>query len=197
VYRIKRTEDDSRDVDPFVFFCIGNPFFWAVVGMFALIGSSVTLVSKTLRRHRWLNIGFVVMFIIARFMLPLPFPCSDQPRFEWGALNLLLGMPTVFIGLVFLSAVFRIKPWPKPCEEVRLVTKGLYSVVRNPIYLGEILWSLGWAIMWGSYAGMLLIPLWYSGFLLFVMLEEEDLESCLGTPYIRYREQVKGRILPK
>ena len=87
-------------------FCIGNPFFWAVVGMFALIGSSVTLVSKNLRKHQVLNIGFVVMFILARFMLPLPFPCSEQPRFEWGVWNTLVGVPVLLVGLVFLSAVF-------------------------------------------------------------------------------------------
>jgi protein-S-isoprenylcysteine O-methyltransferase Ste14 len=182
---------------PFMDFCIGDPFFWAVVGMFALIGSSVTLVSKDLRRHKGLNIGFVLLFGLARFMIPLPLPCSEQPRFDLGSLNAVIGIPLLICGIVFLSAVFVIRPWPKPCEETRLVTDGLYSVVRNPIYLGELMWSLGWAVLWGSTTGVLLVPLWYAGFLLFVMLEEEDLEDCLGEPYKQYKSRVNGRILPR
>ena len=178
-------------------FCIGNPFFWALVSMFALIGSSVTLVSKNLRKYRGLNIAFVLLFGLGRFMIPLPFPCYEQPRFDWGALNIALSLPLLLASLVFLTAVFRIRPWPKPCEEVVLVTHGLFAVVRNPIYLGEILWSLGWAILWGSIIGVLLIPLWYAGFLLFVMLVEEDLYAGLGEPYCRYKETVRGRIFPK
>jgi protein-S-isoprenylcysteine O-methyltransferase Ste14 len=184
-------------VEQFVSFCIGDPFFWAVVGMFALIGSSVTLVSKDLRRHRWLNITFVAMFMLARFMLPLHWPCHQQPRFDWGYLNLIIGIPLVVVGVGFLAAVFHIQPWPKPCEEVRLETQGHYAMVRNPIYLGEILWSFGWAVLWGSLVGVLLIPLWYAGFILFVMLEEEDLETCLGEPYVRYKQQVPGRFFPR
>jgi len=184
-------------MDEFAAFCIGNPFFWAVVSMFALIGSSVTLVSKNLRKYQGLNIGFVLMFGLGRFMIPLPFPCYDQPRFDWGPWNLVLSLPLLLVSLVFLSATLRIRPWPKPCEDVRLVTHGLFSIVRNPIYLGEILWSLGWAVLWGSMIGVFLVPLWYAGFLLFVMLEEEDLEACLGAPYNRYKERVRGRMFPK
>lgn len=184
-------------MDPFASFCIGDPFFWAVIGMLALIGSSVTLVSKDLRRHLGLNVGFVLLFGLARFMIPLPLPCSEQPRFDWGMWNAMLGIPLLVAGIVFVSAVLKIRPWPKPCEEIRLVTQGFYAVVRNPIYLGEILWSLGWAVLWGSTAGVLLVPLWYAGFLLFVMLEEEDLEECLGEPYKRYKNQVPGRLLPR
>ena len=110
---------------------------------------------------------------------------------------LIVNAAILVIGIGFMSAVFIIRPWPKPCEEIRLVTQGLYSVVRNPIYLGELLWSLGWAVLWGSTTGVLLVPLWYAGFLLFVMLEEEDLEDCLGEPYKRYKERVPGRILPR
>lgn len=191
------SDDHCIGMEEIASFCIGNPFFWAVVSMFALIGSSVTLVSKNLRRYRGLNIGFVLLFGLGRFMIPLPFPCYDQPRFDWGSWNIAVSLPLLLASIVFLSAIFSIRPWPKPCEEVMLNTGGLFSVVRNPIYLGELLWSLAWAILWGSIIGVLLIPLWYAGFLLFVMLEEEDLEACLGDQYCRYKSRVRGRMFPK
>ncbi len=163
--------------------------------MFALIGGSITLVSQKLRRYRWLNVTFIAFFALGRFMIPLP--CCVQPRFDLGPVQFYLGALAVVIGLGLMSAMFIINPWPKPCKELKLVTRGFYSIVRNPMYLGELLWSLGWAFMWGSTVGILLIPLWWAGLLLFTMLEEEDLERCLGEPYYRYRTRVKGRIIPR
>lgn len=176
-------------------FCFCDPFFWATVSMFSLIGASITLVSRRLRALRWLNVIFVALFALGRFMIPLP--CSVQPRFDLGAFQPAIGLFSIVLGFGFMSAMFAINPWPKPCAELRLVTKGLFSIVRNPMYLGELLWSLGWAIMWGSTIGLLLIPLWWMGFLLFVMLEEEDLESCIGKDYNEYKRIVRGRILPR
>ena len=59
-------------------FCFSDPFFWATLSMFALIGASITLVSRRLRQYRWLNVVIVALFALSRFMVPLP--CSDQPR---------------------------------------------------------------------------------------------------------------------
>jgi protein-S-isoprenylcysteine O-methyltransferase Ste14 len=126
----------------------------------------------------------------------IPLSCSEQPRFDLGPLNLALGGSIFIIGLVFLSSILRINPWPTPDSELTLVTSGMYSLVRNPIYLGEILWSLGWAIAFGSVIGVLLVPLWWTGFLFHVILEEEDLEDRLNGPYLRYKRRVRGRILP-
>ena len=181
-------------MEPIGFFCYCNPFFWATLSMFALIGGSITLVSQRMRRYRWLNVTFVALFALGRFMIPLP--CCVQPRFEVGLIQFYLGGFMFLMGLFFISAMFVINPWPKQCEEVKLVTRGFYSIVRNPMYLGEVLWSLGWAIMWGSTIGILLMPLWWAGLLLFVVLEEEDLERCLGDKYCKYRGRVRGRILP-
>ena len=181
-------------MEPLTFFCYCNPFFWATLSMFALIGGSITLVSHKMRRYRWLNVTFVILFGLGRFMIPLP--CCVQPRFDLGPFQFYLGALILVAGLVMMSAMFLIDPWPKPCAELKLVTRGLFSIVRNPMYLGEVLWTLGWALMWGSTIGILLLPLWWAGMLLFVMLEEEDLERCLGEPYCAYRGRVRGRILP-
>ena len=175
-------------------FCFCDPFFWATVSMFALIGASMTLVSRRLRKHRWLNVGFVALFALGRFMIPLP--CSVQPRFDLGVFQQILGLFTFVLGLGFMSAMLTIDPWPKSCENIKLTTWGLYGIVRNPMYLGELLWSLGWAVMWGSTVGLILMPLWWMGLLLFIMLEEEDLEACIGRDYLRYKGEVRGRILP-
>ena len=77
-----------------------------------------------------------------------------------------------------------------------LKTNGIYSVVRNPIYLADILFSLGFAIMFGSIIGVALTPVWWVAFLAIVLAEEASLERVLGQPYLDYKRRVKGRIIP-
>jgi protein-S-isoprenylcysteine O-methyltransferase Ste14 len=77
-----------------------------------------------------------------------------------------------------------------------LKTTGIYGIVRNPIYLADVLFTLGFAIMFRSIISIALIPLWWAGFLCLVLVEEESLERMLGQPYRDYRLRVKGRIIP-
>ena len=77
-----------------------------------------------------------------------------------------------------------------------LRTSGIYGVVRNPIYLADVLFSLGFAIMFRSIIGVALVPVWWAGFLLIALTEEESLERTLGQPYLDYKRRVKGRIIP-
>jgi protein-S-isoprenylcysteine O-methyltransferase Ste14 len=80
--------------------------------------------------------------------------------------------------------------------KIELVTTGFYGVVRNPMYLGEILWSLGIAVVFGSVIGVALVPIWWIGLLFHVIMEEEDLERRLDYQYLEYKRMVKGRIVP-
>ena len=80
--------------------------------------------------------------------------------------------------------------------KTKLVTKGLFSYVRNPIFSGMI------ATVFGLF---LLLPTNVMGFLFIVSimligiqvrLEEEFLEKVHGKAYIEYKKNV-GRFLPK
>lgn len=171
-----------------------NPFFWAFISMFALIGSSATLCSRQLGRFPRLNMILVAIFGLGRFMLVLPL--FEQPRFDMFGMHLIIGGILFIIGLIFLTPLLIITPWPESDHKTNLVSTGLYSIVRNPIYLGEVLWSLGWAIMFRSIIGVALVPLWWGGLLFHVILEEEELERKLGQKYLEYKTRVQGRIFP-
>ena len=62
--------------------------------------------------------------------------------------------------------------------------------------LADVLFSLGFAIMFRSTIGVALVPAWWAGFLFVVLTEEESLERALGQPYLDYKQRVKGRIIP-
>lgn len=79
---------------------------------------------------------------------------------------------------------------------MKLHTTGVYGFVRHPIYLSEVLWPVGWSLIWGSVYGLALTPLWWSAFLLHALAEEETLERVLGGAYWAYKRSVRGRILP-
>lgn len=69
----------------------------------------------------------------------------------------------------------------------RLVTCGLYSRFRNPIYLfGEVAY-LGLAVAWGRWIGYLCIVLTCACQLLRAKKEQAVLEQALGEEYRRYK----------
>ena len=108
----------------------------------------------------------------------------------------MIGGAIFITGLIFLIPLLYINPFPEQKNNIYLETTGFYSFVRNPIYFGEILWSLGWAIMFLSVIGVALVPIGWAGILFLIMLEEEDLERKLGKPYMKYKKHVQGRIIP-
>jgi len=80
--------------------------------------------------------------------------------------------------------------FPKPIEGGTLVTKGVYSVARHPIYTGLILGTLGLGIFRESLLGIGLAVVLFIFFDLKSRREEEWLmEAYAG--YAAYRQRVK------
>jgi protein-S-isoprenylcysteine O-methyltransferase Ste14 len=174
--------------------------------MFALVGAGAVVSGRKLGQYPLFGFTIVLLFVLGRVMLVLPF-CS-QPRFDSGDWHRIIGGIIFIVGLIFCIPGLYIKAFTAPDENVKLRTTGFYGIVRNPIYtgfygivrnpiyLGEVLWCLGWAIIFRSIIGILLVPLWWTGLLLHTMIEEESLERELGQPYVAYKKQVRGRIIP-
>ena len=171
-----------------------NPFFWAFVGMFGLL-VGIALVSG-IKLGQSALIGFATILISdsARIILVLPF-CA-QPRFEIGIWNWLIGGTILAAALAFAVPALSINWRTAPDTKTVLKTNGVYAIVRNPIYLADILFTLGFAVMLRSMIGIALVPIWWLAFLSLVLVEEASLERVLGQRYIDYKLRVKGRILP-
>nr|WP_255618429.1 isoprenylcysteine carboxylmethyltransferase family protein [Roseibaca sp. Y0-43] len=58
-------------------------------------------------------------------------------------------------ALSFLRARSTIVPHEVPAK---LITGGLYRLSRNPIYLADLMLLGGLALVWGSVAGLVLVP---------------------------------------
>lgn len=171
-----------------------NPFFWALISMFGLVVACAFVGNKKMGKYPLVGITIVVLFDLGRVLFVLPF-CT-QPRLDLAGQHWLIGGSIFVAGLIFCSPGVYIKPFTAPDEDVKLNTTGFYAIVRNPIYLGEVLWCLGWAIMFRSIIGVALVPFWWAGLLCLVLIEEKSLERELRNEYREYKRKVKGRIIP-
>jgi len=172
-----------------------NPFFWALASMFGLVGACSVVGSQKVGRNTRLGMVIVAIFDFGRFMLALPF--CQQPRFNLGGWHGLAGGIIFAAGLYLgLCPCFSIRPLNVAEDNMELQTSGFYQFVRNPVYLGELLWCLGWAIIHRSTIGVALVPLWWVSLLILIFIEEESLERALGQAYLEYKERIRGRIIP-
>ncbi len=163
--------------------------------MLGMVGATSLFAKHRLRRSIIFVSFSLILVTIGRVVLVLPF--CKQPRFEIAGLHWIIGGSIVVIALAIAAGpLLVVRWWSPPKEGMKLRTYGIYGVVRHPIYLCEVLWPLGLAIMFRSVYGLALTPVWWSAFLIHALSEEADLERALGAEYLEYRKKVRGRILP-
>ena len=109
----------------------------------------------------------------------------------WLGLMLLVAGTAVYLWCAWDFASFG-RGTPLPLDApTRLVARGLYRVVRNPMYLGVLLVIFGQALRFASPATLgygIAVAL---AFHLFVLLYEEPaLHSQFGRTYDEYRQKV-------
>ncbi|MBM7454554.1 protein-S-isoprenylcysteine O-methyltransferase Ste14 [Oceanisphaera litoralis] len=108
--------------------------------------------------------------------------------------GLLLLVGLSLMGLA-ASALFRagttVLPF-NPGKSRRLVTGGIFRYSRNPIYLGDILLLLAWAVWLGNGLGLLWLPL-FVGYMNKVQIgaEERALAARFGADYLDYCRRVR------
>jgi protein-S-isoprenylcysteine O-methyltransferase Ste14 len=141
------------------------------------------------------------------FILPITVliivPIYIEQDFSTTPLNLLLCLPFMIAGLtvmfITISSFIRIgkgtlAPW-SPTK--KLVIRGLYRYVRNPMIMGVMSVLIGESIVFWSRS----ILEWTGIFFLintiyFIIYEEPDLEQKFGEEYRKYKKNV-GRWIPR
>ena len=150
------------------------------------------------RSNRWVLAAFGVLGLLAgwlpAYMDRLDVWTLDGDAMRWfgvllfavgGALRL---WPVFVLGHRF-SGLVAIQPGH------RLVTGGIYGVIRHPSYLGFLISSLGWALAFRSIAGMVLVVLMIVPIIGRIRAEEALLRSEFGTEYDAYRART-SRLIP-
>jgi len=86
------------------------------------------------------------------------------------------GLLLFLIGIIiFLTALFTIKTLES--YEGDLISNGIYSKIRHPMYLGFILWLIGFPIYFGSIFSFILSFLFIANISFWRHIEEIELEK--------------------
>ena len=80
-------------------------------------------------------------------------------------------------------------------SDQKVVTKGLYSLVRHPMYFGNVVVMVGVPLALGSYWGLLFVVAGMAVLVVRIRDEEHVLETEL-TGYRDYAQQVRYRLVP-
>jgi protein-S-isoprenylcysteine O-methyltransferase Ste14 len=137
------------------------------------------------------KISFVIIFTnmmllwISWFLLSV----NDIHKVELAGIIKYLGLLFLAIGLVvFLMGLYTIKSFES--YDGDLITKGVYSIIRHPMYLGFILWLIGAPIFYGALSSLVLAPFFIVNVFYWRYLEEKELVERFPS----YREYKKSTI---
>jgi protein-S-isoprenylcysteine O-methyltransferase Ste14 len=93
------------------------------------------------------------------------------------------GISLVIIGvIIFLAALFTIKTLET--YEGDLITNGIYSKIRHPMYLGFIFWSIGMPVYFGAVYSFIISIAFDANILFWRYLEEKE----LAERFVFYKE---------
>ena len=114
---------------------------------------------------------------------------TSTQRLAWG-----LFACAAALGLSGASALGRnLTPFPKPRPDGVLIRRGVYGVVRHPLYAAVLLTAWGWALQWSS-GPALGLSLVLGLFLKAKADHEERLLVERFPDYIKYAREVRQLI---
>jgi protein-S-isoprenylcysteine O-methyltransferase Ste14 len=120
-------------------------------------------------------------------------------RIPWSPYSNLVGGAIFLGGLILHARCHRVhKQAHEHSEHIEgLVTTGVFSIVRHPMYMSLMLMYLGLAIAWGV-VWMLVPSLLFSALTVMTAIKEEEfLLQSLGHQYEQYMKEVPWRFIPK
>jgi len=142
-------------------------------------------------------IGIAIVLITSLYTLP-----GLDYRFKWSNMPIILviiGEALLLFGYIMNMSVMMKNSFASRVVEIqekqKVIDKGLYSIVRHPMYLSMILIYLGTSLILGSYYS--LIPSVLLFFALGFRAKNEEkvlIEGLEG--YSEYMKKVKYRLIP-
>jgi protein-S-isoprenylcysteine O-methyltransferase Ste14 len=133
-------------------------------------------------------ICIVINYLSTYLINPIKFPNIEII----GGLILLLGVATAVLAtLLFKKDKTTVSPM-NPEETTTLVTNGIFSITRNPMYLGLFLSISSTILFFGSWFGIIILMffVWYINKFQ-IIPEEEAMKKLFGNKYDDYRQNVR------
>ena len=182
--------------------CLRSPILW--IGIY-ITGYTIVAIVFNLQRvitqiENKIPKLLIRIFIFLTFIAPLvALPFTKGPKIAIPtSISLILG--AIFLGLNFYLKIVSQKEIgliPALKRKGKVITTGIYSVVRNPLYLSNGLLAIGMAVLFKSlYALIFSIP-YTLLYLPIIYFEEKDLLEKYREEYEEYKRKVPWRMIPK
>lgn len=104
----------------------------------------------------------------------------------------LVGVAAAVLGVLHFRRVGTTVHPMRPSESTAVVTRGVYSLSRNPMYLGMSLVLTAWCVWLAHPLSFLAVPLFIAYITRFqIVPEERVLHAKFGEPYTEYLRSVR------
>jgi protein-S-isoprenylcysteine O-methyltransferase Ste14 len=172
-------------------------FALSVTAVFA--GGNLSPGVREDRGNRWVLAAFIVIGLLDMYLPAYTdrneFWTIDGDAVRWLGVALFAAGGVLRLWPVFVlghrfSGLVAIQPGHK------LVTSGVYGVIRHPSYLGLLLNSLGWGLAFRAGVGVLLTALTVPPLVARIHAEERLLRTQFGAEYDAYRART-SRLIPR
>jgi protein-S-isoprenylcysteine O-methyltransferase Ste14 len=138
------------------------------------------------------SLGFIAMLVI---------PALDH-RFVWSTMSLYLvvgGEVLVAIGFLVVFLVYKENTFASATIELapdqKVISTGLYGLVRHPMYTGALFLFIGMSLSlgsrWGLFVFLLIMPA-----LIWRLSDEEKFLARNLRGYVEYQKKVRYRLIP-
>jgi protein-S-isoprenylcysteine O-methyltransferase Ste14 len=176
-------------------------FLWLPIFLiWAITGRAVkeTVRSESEGRSR-VSVGFVWFAWLLLFSHGFRRPPLSLKFMMVTTATVAVGLALTAVGLAFSTwARFSIgRNWSRMIEvkqNHKLIRKGPYAIVRHPIYSGFMLATLGTAVAFAEWSGLVAFVLLTVSWAYKARLEETAMIAQFGMEYERYRREVKGLV---
>jgi protein-S-isoprenylcysteine O-methyltransferase Ste14 len=171
---------------------------FVLTGVALFSGANLSPGEREDRANRWVIAAFGLIGVLAAYL-----PAYTDRKEFW----VLDGDAVRWLGVVLFAAGGALRLWPlfvlghrfsglvaiQPGH--RLVTSGVYGVIRHPSYLGLLINSLGWALAFRSVIGVVLAALLVPPLAARIGAEERLLRTQFGDEYDVYCRRT-SRLIP-
>jgi protein-S-isoprenylcysteine O-methyltransferase Ste14 len=161
-------------------------------------GGNISPGEREDRSNRWVLAAFGVLGFLGAYLPAYTdrkdFWTIDGDAMRWVGVILFAGGGALRLWPVFVLG-HRFSGLVAIQRGHRLVTTGIYGIIRHPSYLGLLISSLGWALAFRSGVGVLLAACMLPPLLARIRAEEKLLRTHFGEEYEAYRART-SRLIP-
>jgi len=95
----------------------------------------------------------MVLFALYAFIPDILIINTTRPIRLFASILVVIGLLIIAVSALQLNK--NLSPFPSPKKNGKLITNGLYSIIRHPIYLGLIILLFGYGLHSGSLSKLL------------------------------------------